>query len=110
MKQDALSGLAEALRNHPDLGPRYRELEAFDAEVESAVEHVMLDIAYSPILLSGDNLDEAVEIYEATDGRYVVRSTGKVLTVEETKRARARFLCARGKKFQPVIDRMFPRK
>lgn len=99
--------LMTAIHADPQMGPRLREIDAFEAEVKAAVEHVMLDIAFSPVILKcGGSIEDAVEVeYKAEDGRYIIKEPFCMLTEDETKLARARFLIARGKAMAPQMER-----
>lgn len=100
--------LLDLLRDTEEFGPRLKELEKLETEIQAAVALVDLDIAFSPILLNtGDTTQEAVEIYKGEDGRYVCRNPFKILSEVETKKARARFLVQRAKEMEPVMDRLF---
>lgn len=103
------AGLADALRQHPQYGPRIREIEGIEKEVADVIEAVDLDIAFSPVLMNaGDKLENATDVaYKAEDGRYVFDNPYKVVTADELKVMRARFLIMRGKQMDPIIRRAF---
>lgn len=111
-QKSILSGLVSAIEADPELGPRWKEIEALEAEVKAATEHVMLEIAYSPVIMrEGGTTRDAVEVaYKSADGRYVFDNPYKVVTADELKVMRARYLITRGKEMSPAIDRAFRRK
>lgn len=103
-----LKGLTEALRNDPQLGPEFRAMEEIDEEAKRVLEFVELSVAFSPILISGDSTMDAVKVdYKGTNGKYVIREPFRMLTEDEVRLARARYLIVNGREQQPVIDRMF---
>lgn len=108
-----LDSLVKAIRKDPELGPRFQELEKLDAEVEEAAQDVMLDIAYSPVVMRGDDINDAVEVdYLGQDGKYHIRTGPSSFTKvepEALKRMRARYLILNGRRHQPMIDRLFKR-
>ena len=113
VKLNAVDGLLNAIRNDPELGPRFKASEALDEQAKRCVHAVDLDIAFSPVLLDGaTHTDEATVVaYRGVDGRGVITSPVlRIMSVEEHKLARARFLVARGNEMQPVMDRLFKRK
>ncbi len=104
-----MGGFMKALYDDPEHGPRLRERDALEQEVMDAVECVMLDVAFSPVLLQpGDGTVDAVEIaYKAGGGKYVIKEPYRVLSTEETKIARARYLVTKGKEMEPFYKRFF---
>ncbi len=106
---DLLGGLMAAIRNDPELGPRFREIDKIEAEATSCVDCVDLDIAFSPVLMhEGDAMRDAVEVaYKGADGRYVFDSPFKLVTAEELRVMRARYLVMRGKEMEPAMRRFF---
>lgn len=106
-------GLVKAIQSDPELGPRYNELKALDDEVEASAEHVMLEIAFSPVVMSGDDISAAVKVdYLGQDGKYHIRtgpSSFEKVAPEDLKRMRARYLILNGRRMQPTLDRLFKR-
>ncbi len=109
-----LGGLIKAIQADPELGPRWNELEALDKEVEAAAQHVMLDIAYSPVVMSGDDINDAIEVdYLGEDGNYHIRtgpSSFEKVPPEKLKLMRARYLILNGRRHQSLIDRFRSRR
>lgn len=100
------AGLREAILADPEHGPRFAASEALDKEAAKVVEFVDLDIAFSPVLLFGHTeVSEAVEVaFVGEDGRGVIKEPYRVLTNEELKLARARFLVSREKSMKSAFD------
>lgn len=101
--------LANALRQHHEFGPKLKEIDAQEKEVADAVQHVDLDIEYTPVCLrAGDTTKDAVPVeYKTGDGRYVIKEPYMLLTADELKVMRARYLIARGREMRPFYDRFF---
>lgn len=108
MSNDILSGLTEAIRNDPQIGPRFRVIEEIEKQAADAVEFVDLSIAFSPVLLScSDTTDDAVKVaYKGEDGRYVIKDPFRIVTEDELKLMRSRYLIVNGREKQPFIDRL----
>lgn len=100
----------KALRADPEFGPKVALMHEINVEVEKCVEHVMLDIAFSPVIFDGGTTQEdAVAVdYKTTDGRYFIRDDGRgkfrTITAAECQKARARYLVIRGREMQPFYD------
>jgi len=112
MDQHSLArSLDAALRSDPILGPRLQAIDALEAEVAKAVESVDLEIAFSPVIMEpGGTTQDAIEVaYKAADGRYVFDKPLKVVTAEELKLMRARYLITRGKEMEPMMARFLRR-
>ncbi len=111
-QHDAFSGLLEVLRNDPEIGSRLKETDEIERETARAVECVMLDIAFSPVLPNpGNTLEQAVEVaYKGEDGRYVLEGSPlRVVTEGELKVMRARYLITNGREMQkrsPLLRRL----
>lgn len=105
--------LMKAIReSDPELADRMDAIDEMEEEVKDAMQHVMLDIAYSPVILRpGQGTVDAVEIsYKAQGGRYVIKDPFTVLSTEEVTEARARYLVTRGKEMAPAMERMFGKR
>jgi hypothetical protein len=91
-----LDGLLAAIEKDPQMGPRFTELRELDNEIDRVLKFVDLEIACSPVLLSGDDFQrDSSKIYEGSNGTFVVMDgtdKGRVLTRDEATRARARYL------------------
>ena len=109
LPENALSGLLDVLRNDPHMGPKIKETEEIESAVKDAVDFIELEIAYSPVIMRpGDTTQDAVKVaYKGRDGRYVITEPYKVVTADELKVMRARYLVTRGKEIEPTMDRMF---
>lgn len=110
--ESMLSSLVNAIRNDPEIGPRYKELEELDKEAKEVVEHVDLSIAFSPVLIHGYSTDDAVTVdYQGADGRYVIKGPPmQIVSAEELKLMRARYLIVNGrenqKRYAPLFERL----
>lgn len=106
---DMLSGLERALRADPEFGPKFAEMDEIDKAVADCIDCVDLDIAFTPVILgAGTSTRDAVEIdYKGENGKYVISSPFKMLTEDEVRKARARFLVVRGREMKPAMDRFF---
>jgi len=109
LSSSLISKMENTLRKDPEIGPKLSEMEEIDLEVEACLKHVDLNIASSPVILGcRTSTREAVEIsYRGEDGRYVIANPFKMLSEEECKKARARFLVVRGREMRPALDRLF---
>jgi hypothetical protein len=109
---EIMNGLEEALRNDPEFGPRLQAIESIDKEVSKCVDFVDLGIAFSPVILDGGcELPDAVDVaYKGADGRYVIREPFRILSEEQMKLARARYLVVRGRAMKPALDLLFGKK
>lgn len=100
-------GLINAIRKDPEIGPAFVALEKFDEEAKKVMEFVDLDIEFSPILLHGTETKDAVKVdYMSEDGRGVIKEPYRVLSAEELKLARARYLVARDREASPALDQL----
>lgn len=86
--------IQKTIQDDPVIGPKLKLLEEIERDVDGCVDFVDLKIAFSPVLLKpATSTLNAVEIdYKAQGEKYVIRNPYKVLTEDQVKRARARFL------------------
>lgn len=111
-KKSALDSFVEAIRNSEEFGPSFKASEALEEQAKKCVFAVDLEIAFSPVLLPGcHKTEQSVEVdYRGEDGRGLIREPYTLLSEDEHKLARARFLCARGNELQPAINKFLVRK
>ncbi len=96
---DILNSLQSAIRNDPEFGPRFREIEEIEKEAADAVQFVDLEIACSPVLIGpSTTTEDAVAVgYRAEGGKYVIREPFMVVKEDDLKLMRARYLIVNGR-------------
>lgn len=106
-----LPDLLDALRSSPEFASRLREIEEVENKVAEITPHVMLDVAFSPVILRvGGTLEEAVEVhYQGTDGKYYIKEPYMAVSADDLKVMRARWLYRRDEARRPQIQALLAR-